>query len=256
MTNLSRASDRFARVLGSVILAVIGLLAVQSFTLMAFPLETLVHLALGWALFLFHNVPKISWNADTILSGTLGLIAGTGAVHYLGKRFFEAWRWRTTTSIALALPVLFFTSFLVPAIANSLQALASGPFLQRRGEITDGALQAGQIRDQIAAPTGKGETYPICLRDCLGELSESPISGYFLQHEGEFLFTGAGMPIGGDTSLPLLLCPPYERDGRIYRRVIGFDMKIREIDDRETASILRAAIEAHRNLIPPSEAHD
>ena len=84
----------------------------------------------GFARFLSRNVPAMTSNAATWIPGLAAFILALVVAHFLFvrplRRKLGVWRFSHTLSLALFLPLLFATAFLVPGILLHAIALAKG----------------------------------------------------------------------------------------------------------------------------------
>ena len=88
----------------------------------------------GFARFLARNIPEISPNAATWLPGVAAFVIGTVLFHQwmagpLRERF-SRWSFLQTLALAMVIPVLFGTAFIVPGILLHAIPLAKEPWFQ------------------------------------------------------------------------------------------------------------------------------
>jgi MFS family permease len=88
----------------------------------------------GFGRFLAHNVPAISPNAATWVPGVAAFVIGAIITHgcLAGplRARFSRWSFRQTLALALVIPILFATAFIVPGILLHAVPLAKEPWFQ------------------------------------------------------------------------------------------------------------------------------
>ncbi|MDB6078892.1 MAG: hypothetical protein JWO82_2639 [Akkermansiaceae bacterium] len=198
-------------------------------------------LLVGWIALPHRSISLMSWNWDTVLSGSLAAVLGLAAANYCGRRFISGWRWRTSFTLLAALPVLFFTSFLVPGVISNLKGLADGPISIRGSSAEDDRAEwsAKELATDLMTRQPEAAAYPMRLRAILVPAQSTPWH-YFIEREGEFIFAGAGMPVDSPGNLALLISPAFvAQGGRVMRWCVRFDGSAVRIRDEEVPGMLR-----------------
>lgn len=85
------------------------------------------HFFFGYAFFLNHNIPAISWNAATWGPGLGAFLIAVVVIHRYLSRWAERtgrhWSFATSFCLVMVVPVLFVISFIVPGVLLQWEAL-------------------------------------------------------------------------------------------------------------------------------------
>lgn len=91
----------------------------------------------GFARFLMHNIPAMTPNTATWVPGLAAFILAVAVAHFLLarplRRGFGVWRVSHTLTLAMFLPLLFATAFLVPGILlHAIPLIKDEPLFHRQ----------------------------------------------------------------------------------------------------------------------------
>lgn len=192
--------------------------------------EFLHHLLFGWISFLSGNISGISWNSDVWLPGLVAFLSASVVLHFMvrtwaGKRE-RMWPVTHTLALALVLPLMFGTSFMVPGTLLQMRRLATGgPMVWSnvRSEWSEIRRTLFGLAQELRLHVVEHDAYPDSL----------PLE---ITRGSEFIYLAAGRPVDSADSFPLVISPPYQtRSGKWERMILGADMRIEEAVSEEQA---------------------
>lgn len=135
---MNRSRKNFRRVAIAILMLAIFIVLLDTVIYGTFPSGGLnllvIELCIGFVFFLAHNLPEISFDAGTWGPGIAAYLVALAWGHRFLSRWAartnRPWRFATTFSLFLLLPVLFAISFLVPGVLLQWEFLRQGPWIQ------------------------------------------------------------------------------------------------------------------------------